>query len=525
MEQYLNGVLPLGLSKHSSEPVMSCGEGECIETPILEKDTSGISYDGAYQGYLGYGYNVITKRYYNSLDISLGAPILSREPTGDVPHLTFRVDTRTHIETTNIAALCAAEYSKKVSTHAGLSVGIGAFKAGFNMAFTNASKVSTSKSFATRRHELTLKRECFDKITTEKLRAHYLSDSFRCDVNDPGISAEKLFTKYGTHLLLDIRLGGRMELDFMHEQSGNETEFSLETSLEASYMAVSGDTSIEIQQSAKKFFESSSFHCVLIGGSASTDVSTFEKARDSYGKWVASLDPNESTNTSLAFIGTGSLDNPTSVLPVWTLADDQKRQDSLREGFLQLLKVNGDYFKNLQDKVITSYIKDIFVGYGDTPDAAKADVYALMSANDPNAPRYVVLKDLNCSARGKYEYLGYTTTTNSNEAIRGIRGMTDPRENNCHSEYKVDGCTYNRLSSDLNCRAGGHFVYLYWTKDAAAGKPLLDADVEINYSGFDHFAEPGWSRVRLIYNNGDLNANRGTGSKTYDIFIWVKREL
>ncbi|MFQ8584205.1 MAG: hypothetical protein ACLSA6_17605 [Holdemania massiliensis] len=43
--------------------------------------------------------------------------------------------------------------------------------------------------------------------------------------------------------------------------------------------------------------------------------------------------------------------------------------------------------------------------------------------------------------------------------------------------------------------------------------------------GFDHYGQPGWSRVRLINNDGDLNTNRGTGSRTYDIFVWVSKEL
>lgn len=527
MEQELNGVLSLGLSRHSSEPATPCGEGEFVETPILEEALPAIPYDDNYGGYLGYGYNVITKRYYNSLDIAMSAPILSRKPAGGAPPLKIRVDTGTYIETTNIAALYANDYSKKVSAKAGLGVQAGAFKASFNMAFTNESKVSTSKSFATRQHEITLKREYFDlgEMTDFDLRAHYLSPSFHRDVNDPGLSAEDIFTRYGTHLLLDIRLGGRMELDFMHEKSGNETELSLTTSLEASYMSVTGKASAEYKQIAKAFFESSSFHCVLIGGSVSTNISTMEQAQAAYDKWSGSLDPAVTDKLSLAFIGTGSLDNPISVLPVWSLADDTNRQEKLKEGFMRLLAVNGGYFKHLQDTGPSSYLKNLFVGYGDTSDAAKSDVYAQMSTYDPKAPQFAVLKDLNCSARGKYEYLGYTTTTDISEAIRGVRGMTDPKDANCQPAYNADGCTYNRISRDLNCGAGGHFVYLYWTRDAAAGNPLLETDVEINYSGFTHYGEPGWSRVRLMYNNGDLNANRGTGGRTYDIFVWVKREL
>lgn len=524
MEKGLNGVLPLGISKYSHSVLTSCAEGKGVEVSSPEDGLPVRLYDDAYQGYLGYGYNVIDKRYYNSLDISMGAPILRRQLKNEKPHLKIRVDKGTYVETTNIAALYADEYSQKVSAGVGLGVQSGAFKANFDMAFTNEKKVSASKSFATRRNEITLRREYFDlsEITESDLKT-YLSDSFRIAVNEPTVSAEKLFERYGTHLLLDVRLGGRMELDFMHEKSSNETEQSLTTSLEASYMAITSNASVDYKKAARAFFDSSSFHCVLIGGAVSTDISTMEHAQVAYDKWSKSLDPAVTHDPSLAFIGTGSLNNPASVIPVWSLADAVDRQKTLKAGFMDLLATNGAYFKNLQDKVLTSYVKNLFVGHGDSPDAAKSDVYAQMSTYDQGAPQFIVQKDLNSSAGGRYVYLGYTTTTDINDAIRGVRGMTDSNDANCQSIYYVNGCTYHQIHRDLNSGARGHFVYLYWTKDAAAGKPLLAADVEINYSGIC-YGETGWKRVRLMYDNGDLNANRGTGGRTYDIFVWVKQD-
>lgn len=174
--------------------------------------------------------------------------------------------------------------------------------------------------------------------------------------------------------------------------------------------------------------------------------------------------------------------------------------------------------------MLTYYIKNIYMGIGSSVNEAHANVHAIMSSCDPGAPQFSIMKDLNCSAGGKYEYLGYTVTTNPDKAIRGILGKTDPNDN-CGPEYNVGGCTYTQLHNDLNCGARGHFVYLYWTRDKSAGNPLLAADVEINYSNFDHYGHPGWSRVRLIDNSGDLNTNRGTGGRTYDIFVWIKREL
>lgn len=518
MEQSLyNGVLPLGLAMEKTRAVSEADSADGREERY---------FDEQYDGYLGYGYNVITKRYYNSLDISLSAPILHPRAAGGGPQpLRIRTERSSHAETTNITGLFAVDYSKKLSAGAGLGLEAGAFKASFNTSFTQEKKVSTSKSFATRRHEITLVREYFDlsSVTAADLKRDYLSPGFRRDVNDPSILPADLFNRYGTHLLMDIRLGGRLELNFMHEKSQTETERSLEVSLEASYQCVSGHASTDQQNTAKTFSETSTFHGTLIGGAVSTDISTMEQAQAAYGKWAQSLDPAHCPHPSLAFIGTGSLSNPTSVIPVWQLADAADRQKALEKGFRTLLALNGGYFKELQEEV-TTYLKDVYIGFGDTPDASSADVCAQMAARDPSAPRFVVYKDLNCSAGGKYIFLGYTTTTDPAKALRGLRGMTDPRAENCRNSYQLGGATYQKIPWDLNRGASGHFVFLYWSRDAAAGPALQDVDVEINHSGFAHYYQPGWSRVQLI-TGGDLNTNRGTGARTYDIFIWVKKTL
>ena len=519
MEQELyNGALPLGLAMEKARAVSEAQAADSREETY---------FDEQYQGYLGYGYNVITKRYYNSLDVSRSTPILRpRAAGGGGPQpLRIRTDRVSHAATHNIAALFAVDYGKKLSASAGLGLEVGAFKASFNTSFTQETKVSTSKSFATRWHEITLDREYFDLggITVADLKRDHLSADFRNDVNNPAVSPEDLFNRYGTHLLMDIRLGGRLELNFMHEKSQDETEKSLEVSLEASYQCVSGHASAADQETAKEFSASSTFHCTLIGGSVSTDISSMEQAQKAYGNWAQSLDPAHCPTPSLAFIGIGSPGTSTSLIPVWQLADAAGRQRTLQTRFQELLDANGGYFRALQEEAPT-YLKDIYIGFGDTLGASSADVCAQMAAKDPAAPRFVVYKDLNCSAGGKYILLGYTTTTDSSKALRGLRGMTDKRAENCRNTYSINGVTYHKIPWDLNRDAGGQFVFLYSSKDAAAGSALQEVDVEINYSGFDHYFQPGWSRVQLI-TGGDLNTNRGTGSRTYDIFIWTKKTL
>ena len=67
MEQIYNGMLPLGLSQRLNEPVMMLEKGEQAKPQLLAEPSPMIVYDKDYGGYLGYGYNVIAKRNYNTV--------------------------------------------------------------------------------------------------------------------------------------------------------------------------------------------------------------------------------------------------------------------------------------------------------------------------------------------------------------------------------------------------------------------------------------------------------------------------
>ncbi|MCL2127561.1 MAG: chitobiase/beta-hexosaminidase C-terminal domain-containing protein, partial [Treponema sp.] len=108
-----------------------------------------------------------------------------------------------------------------------------------------------------------------------------------------------------------------------------------------------------------------------------------------------------------------------------------------------------------------NYVKDIYFGSNSSQANALASLRAQTSEN-----LIVMEKDLNSKAKGNYIYMGYTTTTNAAEAIRGLVCSTI---GNSWTAY--NGLHYDLISDDLNAGAGGSYIYLNQTKESGAGDP------------------------------------------------------
>ena len=126
----------------------------------------------------------------------------------------------------------------------------------------------------------------------------------------------------------------------------------------------------------------------------------------------------------------------------------------------------------------------------------------------------VVDHDFNCNAGGKYIAIGYKTTTNVNDAIRGL----------LFSGKKVSSITYNGIkyypltnasrggTLDFNQATGkGDDIYLYYSKDKDAGLPITSLGAWCSkHSGTRSEA------VKVRNESGEVqDANNGLGNSAY----------
>ena len=131
----------------------------------------------------------------------------------------------------------------------------------------------------------------------------------------------------------------------------------------------------------------------------------------------------------------------------------------------------------------------------------------------------VIDQDLNEGAGGHYIYLGYKTTDDYAEAVKDLKIVTGEGSNMSSMmlgsrQYKL--CPYTgdekfvNETGDLNCKAGGTWMWLYYTTDASSDGKAIERvffDSEIGY-GNRHSA----NIQNVIASNGkrwDLNDAAG----------------
>lgn len=192
----------------------SCSEEHFAleNNPEQEKELK-FSMDGEYD-LLGFGYDM-TGRSFDPND--------SREYVIDVERMKEEgVDKKyitpvgvTSSENKLIVGMNRVEISKKKTKKYNLNVsGVGSkdsinfFKGDISADLTNSNTLS--HSYATHRIMITYKRYKFNK-DIEFLKT-YLSDSFKEDLKT--FSGEAIINKYGTHVLFDITLGGKLDVKY-----------------------------------------------------------------------------------------------------------------------------------------------------------------------------------------------------------------------------------------------------------------------------------------------------------------------
>ena len=235
--------------------------------------------------------------------------------------------------------MTATSYESHLAVTAGLSYSNLVFKANFNSSFTSANKVSSNTSFVKTLISIGKQREYISlaDISLDDLKK-YTTGSFAKNINDPAFPAVQVLTTYGTHVLLDIELGGRMELNYMYNNANQISESELSTSASGAYKGVSASGSLNLSSEAKSFYSNSQFTASQLGGTATANITSLEKAQAAYGTWSQSLEDGSSV---LEFIGAGDLSNPYAMLPVWYLAESQERRAEIETAYIALLDANG----------------------------------------------------------------------------------------------------------------------------------------------------------------------------------------
>lgn len=150
-----------------------------------------------------------------------------------------------------------------------------------------------------------------------------------------------------------------------------------------------------------------------------------------------------------------------------------------------------------QGEEAKQYISDVFIGWG-----SKEEAFAMLLAAGCD---YFLDKDLNdnCGAASDYVYLGYKKTSDVSLAIRDLRTTHDDNV----KSFTKNGFLYTKINGNLNSYTNifADDIYLYYTKDAEAGYPLVDLETSSSGKSSESDGIIKSTVVNQYNKNSDLN--------------------
>lgn len=495
-------------------------ENEKDEDFISKEEKYGIISEGMlgangslvkeYSGYLGYGYNVITSAFYNHKDIKTGHPIIDMDKLALEQDKVYidRKHSR-HVDVMTFISGSAKEYSEHFATSANVKARIGfagSIKASFNMdhtaQMTSMQKLITTQALIETQNDYILDVDA-------KLVAKYVSDAFKTAVSEK--SAKELVDIYGTHVLVNISMGGRFDLNYLYTRTENSESTDILVSAQASYYHVSGNTSTQIAKDKKEIETNSRLLVKTYGGGVSSDLTTIESAKASYTEWAKGVEDGHVTFVSAS-----------EVIPIWEVVpyieglDNASYKSKAIQNYFdsEVDRISGD-FKNTINTPI--YISEIHIGYGSSQTDAK-NMLRGKGITEGN----ILPLDLNAGAGGYWIYLGYKTTTDKSLAITGLIADDFKSKQSSSKTQTHEGVKYSIIDSDLNKGARGRYIYLFYTRDPKAGDPVSVIQYQQNEDfQYSNVKADGFSPVGPYGKYTALDLNKGAGGDF--IYLWFRR--
>ncbi len=482
------------------KPDPKTGGAAAVTSGVPDVEPSGALPPGWDMSELGRGYNLATGDFFSTAGLST-SPILN------VPKLVAdrRVRWQRFTDGQDRAYIghSVQEYTQSISRGLGLGIGSdGALLGAVGLNFTDSTAITSEQVLLTDNAEIR-KLQMFIEGGSEPANLEpYLTASFKADVNNPDLSPRQLFTSYGTHLPYNMGYGGRLSMNYVYENTARKSDSKLSVELAGVYDAISGHIDVGNQTEVADLEQNSTIIIRSTGGTNAIDVTSIPAAAASYAQWAGTLDADNPA--SLSFIGPAVPDDAIAqwAIPIWDFASDPVRAQAIETEF--------------DNELAPQYVKDIYLGEGTTSAAAENDLLAKIPPTSVH--RQFVTKDwdLNRGSGGNYIYLGYTLTTDPTQAVTDIV-ITDGED---ADSYSKNGVSYIPTKVDLNHTVGGDYLWLLYTHDPkAAMQPGYVADdigIQVGADDTPNIqAGSGWGTIHT-----DLNKRAGGDS----IYLWYQLE-
>ena len=467
------------------------------------------NYDNIiYTGYLGRGYDVLNSPYYRGDKVKTPYALNMKKLIAEDK---VRVKIEGGTNAIYITGESLSKYAKDFSFKASAKASVGFFSASASFGYSTSSSVETKESFASVRCEITRYKHNMDPISLADFREKYLDDLFKNEwLLNPSVSPATLFQNYGTHIFLQLYTGGRMEMNYVCHEEDYKNSSTLETSVKASYMTVSGSASTTEKKTSEEFRKNCSETVESIGGTTAYNFSSFDAAMTNYERWTNSV----TNGVNLQLVKGGDLNSVTEMIPIWELVSadpTNPRRKAINDAYDKMLADNGYFIMGLQKANVPTHILGVYMGYDNgNNNLAVADLKSMA----PGASMNVVDGNLS-SGRKAVRRIGYTETTNAGWGITDIKAVygTD-----LPATKEINGKTYHRFGYTLG-KNKNNSLYACWVEDSPGVAPLKDIYVSIN-GELEGVQGTGWERVTWT-DGTKADMNKDAGADT--VHLWIKR--
>lgn len=359
-----------------------------------------------------------------------------------------------------------------------------------------SSKVSASYSETETKHNFYGEMNAshlLEKYTTameyEELRS-CLNNDFVTLVNTGNY--QKVFEKYGTHLVRQAYVGGRLIVEFETKKECKKSEDELKMMAEQSYNEFSSSSSTTSKNSIEEFESNCTYSISGSGGNLSTLPSKLDDT-SSYTGWTGTIASNP------------AMYQVNDCIPIWDLFDDANVQKNMKIAYY---KYFNKYLEETRESIpFVSSLRVTSRGNGDVDKELKTG--EIVTKTD--ASKGYINSDLNKGSGGKYIYLIYE------KGVDPSKKIVDIRTNYIGERERPTSNVYVRINKDLNEGAGGAYIYFEYKQENNLILPGYQ-DLCTRNDAYD--LNDNWVPIRS--EDGEIvDLNKGAGGAYIYLFGYV----
>ncbi len=318
--------------------------------------------------YIGYGYDVINSPYMDPNEIDKRYPILDMQKIENANLIMekspgdagFKSSEGTTIE----------EFYDNYSSSLGVGVNVGKyFSLAVGLGFSGAEKEATHRYFLQRSY--TVNAFSIEIAETDETLQQYLSENFKNDLKS--LNVDELFERYGTHLIREATMGGRIEqnISYYSTNTQSSSSFKLAVNAHANIMKVA-NVDVEEKHTSSQTLENSNIEFkmdgVQRGGKRGVNLSS--EAPD-FAEWAKSFDE------SLEYATLNGISNEKSLVGIWNFLPEgySERATEIENKFNELVNEAYATMSNKFKTIVPNTSWDTIKNYMHRENCAKDNDY------------------------------------------------------------------------------------------------------------------------------------------------------